>query len=183
MLRPSINTNSLLAKRPLKPREVTAHLFASIRATCIPGTIRNASGILVTPERRISSPVIAKTAAAASKSLSSFLDTEVISMSISSSRLSSVRSTGMSPAQPAAVTENSNNVQISLLSTIKLHQRRTTDSLCHVEIYTIHPGSQAQSARTPVGAPPCRAARPYQAVSRISTSRRATICSSSSSII
>ena len=46
---------AFLAKRPLKPREVMAHLLESIRATVTPGTIRKASGMLVAPERRISS--------------------------------------------------------------------------------------------------------------------------------
>jgi hypothetical protein len=37
------------------PRMPTDHLLPSIRATSTPGASRNASGMLVTPERRISS--------------------------------------------------------------------------------------------------------------------------------
>ena len=64
MLRPSFRTCSLLAKRPFMPLTETAHLLASMWATWTPGTIRNRSGIVVAPERRMSSWLITKTAAA-----------------------------------------------------------------------------------------------------------------------
>src|SRR5258708_7865182 len=53
-----MRTSSLLSKRPLNPREPIAHLFSSMRATSRPGTSRSASGMLVAPERRMSSCVI-----------------------------------------------------------------------------------------------------------------------------
>ena len=89
-VRPSMSTRSLLAEKALKPRLVTAHLLASIRATCRPGTMRNTSGRVVAPERFMSSWLITKTAAAASLAFSAFLETEVISTESSSSRESSV---------------------------------------------------------------------------------------------
>ena len=58
----------------------------------MPGTIRNASGILVAPERRMSSCVITNTAAAASASFWLRLDTEVTCMFIRSSMLIAVTS-------------------------------------------------------------------------------------------
>ena len=57
MLRPSTSTSNLLAKRSLKPRALIAQRFEEMRATWMPGTMRSASGIEVTPERMISSPV------------------------------------------------------------------------------------------------------------------------------
>ena len=65
-VRPSIKTSNLLENRPLKPRAVIAHLLASMRATCTPGTMRSNSGMVVTPERRISVSVMTNTAAAVS---------------------------------------------------------------------------------------------------------------------
>ena len=41
-----------------KPRMPIDHLLASMRATSRPGASRSASGMLVEPERRMSSPVI-----------------------------------------------------------------------------------------------------------------------------
>ena len=58
MLRPSIKTSILSANCPAKPRAVTDQLFASMRATCNPGTMRSSSGMLSSPERRISSCVM-----------------------------------------------------------------------------------------------------------------------------
>ena len=84
-------------KRPLKPRIETAHLLASILATSTPGTIRSSSGTLVAPERRMSSGPMTNTAAAASATRCGRLDTEVTSTSISSSRLSLVKSTSAAP--------------------------------------------------------------------------------------
>src|SRR5882672_10296940 len=53
----------------------------------MPGAKRKASGMLVTPERRISSPVMTKIAAGASAILSSCLETELTRMLLRSSRL------------------------------------------------------------------------------------------------
>src|SRR5690606_9280673 len=60
--RPSMSTSSLFASRELKPRMLTAHLLASTRPTCTPGTSRSASGTLVTRARRKSSLVSTKMA-------------------------------------------------------------------------------------------------------------------------
>ena len=98
---PSIMTSSLSAKRPLKPRIETAHLLASMRATSTPGTIRRTSGMLVAPERRMSSAPMTKAAAAVSASGRVCRLTELTSTTstfISSSRLSSEK---LSPAGPA----------------------------------------------------------------------------------
>ncbi len=88
-----MRTSSLLANRPLKPREVIAHLVESIRATCRPGTMRRASGMLVAPERRMSSAVRAKMAADAFASFCGFFAAEVTSSCKISSILISVKST------------------------------------------------------------------------------------------
>src|SRR6266404_3424425 len=69
-----------------------AHLFWSIRATSRPGASRNASGMLVAPERRISSCVITKIAAAASATFCVRLETEVTCRFIRSSMLMAVTS-------------------------------------------------------------------------------------------
>jgi hypothetical protein len=61
------------------------------RETCRPGARRSASGSVVAPARRMSSAVMTNTEAAASDSGSARLDTEVISMAPSSSRLISRR--------------------------------------------------------------------------------------------
>src|SRR6267142_789508 len=91
-LRPSISTSSLLSNRPLNPRDAIAHLFESMRATSNPGASLNASGMLLAPERRISSCVITKIAAAASATFCVRLDTDVTCMFIRSSMLSFVKS-------------------------------------------------------------------------------------------
>ena len=72
----------------LNARELTAHELELRRATCKPGTPRSASGIVVAPERRMSSLVTTLIAAAAELSVSAVRDTDVTSMSISSSMLS-----------------------------------------------------------------------------------------------
>jgi hypothetical protein len=89
-----MRTSSLLAKRPLKPRHVMAHLFASSRATCIPGAIRSASGMNLAPDRRMSSGRMTNTAEGVFIRLSSFRAGVVISTCISSSMLRPVRSFG-----------------------------------------------------------------------------------------
>ncbi len=91
-LLPSISTSNLLAKRPLKPRALTAHLLESIRPTSMPGANRSASGMLVAPERLISSSLMTNTAAAESCKGCTFFATEVIFTASSSSRFRSVRS-------------------------------------------------------------------------------------------
>jgi hypothetical protein len=61
----------------LNPRELTAQVLDDWRPTCIPGTWRNASGIDVAPDRRMSSLVTTATAAAESPSRSAVRDTDV----------------------------------------------------------------------------------------------------------
>jgi hypothetical protein len=73
-----MSTSSLLARSLLKPRIVIDQAWALRRATSTPGASRNASAIVVTPERPISSRVITNTAAGASASRSSTRDTVVI---------------------------------------------------------------------------------------------------------
>ena len=97
-----MSTSSLFVNRPLKPREAIAHLFSSIRATSSPGASRSASGMLRAPERRISSCVITKIAAAALASVCSRFDTDVTFRFIRSSRLIAVTS-GKSWAETALV--------------------------------------------------------------------------------
>src|SRR5580658_1720223 len=60
----------------------------------MPGTILNKSGILVAPERRISSCVITKTAAATWASFWSSFETDVTCIFNRSSRLASARDCG-----------------------------------------------------------------------------------------
>src|SRR5467141_1445355 len=91
-LLPSMRTSSLLSKRPLNPREPIAHLFSSMRATSRPGTRRSASGMLVAPDRRMSSCVITKIAAAASATCCLRLETEVTCIFHRSSKLTAVTS-------------------------------------------------------------------------------------------
>ena len=66
----------------LNARELTAHEFELRRATCMPGTPRSASGMVVAPERRMSSLVTTLTAAAAELSVSAVRDTDVTSMAM-----------------------------------------------------------------------------------------------------
>ena len=87
MLRVSLSTSSFSELMLLNARELTAHEFELRRATCTPGTPRSASGIVVAPERRMSSLVTTLTAAAAELRVSAVRDTDVTSMSISSSML------------------------------------------------------------------------------------------------
>jgi hypothetical protein len=54
-----------------------AQVLPLISATSSPGTIRNRSGILIAPERRISSGVMTKTADAVPDNFCSFLETDV----------------------------------------------------------------------------------------------------------
>ena len=93
-LRPSIRTSTLLAYTLLNPRMLMAQLLWSIRATFTPGAIRRRSGILVAPERRMSSWLITKIAAPVFASFCSFLETDVTWTFIRSSRLNWVRSRG-----------------------------------------------------------------------------------------
>src|SRR5580658_27474 len=69
-----------------------AHVLALICATSSPGTMRNKSGILVAPDRRMSSGVMTKTAEAVRESGCSVFATEVTRIFIKSSRLASERS-------------------------------------------------------------------------------------------
>src|ERR1700690_3891892 len=71
---------------------LTAQLLWSTRATLNPGTMRRRSGILVAPERRMSSWVITKIAAPVFASFCSFFETEVTWTFITSSRLNCVKS-------------------------------------------------------------------------------------------
>ncbi len=87
MLRPSISTSSLLAVVVLKPRALIAQVLPSDWATWRPVAIRRASGRLLAPERRTSSPVITVIAAAAPETGSLRRETEVTSSSMSCSML------------------------------------------------------------------------------------------------
>src|SRR5579864_2627262 len=71
-----------------------AHTFAFMRATFTPGTMRSRSGMLVYPDRRMSSCVMTKTAAPVVHSFSSFLETDVTLTFNRSSRLALLRSLG-----------------------------------------------------------------------------------------
>jgi hypothetical protein len=83
----------LFANWLLKPRAVIAQVFESMFATWSPGTMRNRSGTLVMPERRMSSDVITVTAAGACDSGWARFDTVVTSTFIRSSMLRFSRST------------------------------------------------------------------------------------------
>lgn len=83
-MRPSIMTSKSSAKRPLYPREVTDHLFESMRATDKPGAMRSSSGMLLALERRISSWEMTKTAAGVSLSVCGLRETVDIFVLISS---------------------------------------------------------------------------------------------------
>ena len=91
-VRPSIRTSILLARTLLNPRALIAYWLLSARATWRFGARRRASGMLVAPERRMSSALITKIDAATSMSLSSRRDTDVTMMWLSCSRLISTRS-------------------------------------------------------------------------------------------
>ena len=71
----------------LNPRALIAQVLPLDWATCMQAVIRRASGRLVAPERRMSSPVITVIAAAASETGSLRRETEVTSISINSSML------------------------------------------------------------------------------------------------
>src|SRR6266446_1187839 len=87
-------TRSLLASPLLKPRALMAHCRESSWATCRLGAKRRASGILVAPERRMSSPVITWIAEAVVHSGSGRRETEVTSRFINSSMLICLSSWG-----------------------------------------------------------------------------------------
>jgi hypothetical protein len=57
-LRPSTSTRSLFDRSLVKPRIEIVHSLEPLRATSTPGASRSASGILVTPLRRMSSAVM-----------------------------------------------------------------------------------------------------------------------------
>lgn len=69
-----------------------AQVLPLISATSIPGTIRRSSGMLVAPERRISSCVMTKTPAATLDNFCSFFEADVTCIFIKSSMLAVVRS-------------------------------------------------------------------------------------------
>jgi hypothetical protein len=87
MLRVSESTSSFSEFTLLKPRALTAQLLEVCAPTWMPGTRRNASGMVVAPERRMISRVTTAMAAAASRWDSSVRDTEVTSTFMSSSKL------------------------------------------------------------------------------------------------
>src|SRR3569833_43074 len=80
-------TSTLSLYRSLNPRMLIAHELALICATLTPGTTRRRSGILLVPERRISSSEITKIAAPVLETDSSLRETEVTRIFIRSSRL------------------------------------------------------------------------------------------------
>src|ERR1700722_17369346 len=90
-----------------------AHEPLERRATCTPGARRRSSGRTVMPERRVSSEVMTKTEAAVEERRCAFLDTEVTSMFISSSRLRSANpfgseGAGVCPAQRREIPRRKN---------------------------------------------------------------------------
>src|SRR3954447_8117059 len=89
---------SAVAKVELKPRLVMPQVLPFCWATCRETLRRRASGRLVTPERRRSSPVITAMAAAAFESCSLRRDTDVTSISMSCSILSCLSSAGATRA-------------------------------------------------------------------------------------
>ena len=91
MLRVSDSTSSFSELMLLKPRALTAQLLDVCSPTCSPGTRRRASGMVVAPDRRMISGLTTATAAAASRSVSSVRETEVISTVMSSSKLMRLR--------------------------------------------------------------------------------------------
>src|SRR6185436_7908542 len=112
-------TNSLLANWELKPRAEIAHSLEPIAATCIPGTSRKASAIVVAPERRRSSLLKTKMAAGASVSLSDLLETEVTLRLTRSSRARSAKELvelePASAAPPALATSSINPANAAFL--------------------------------------------------------------------
>ncbi len=91
-VRPSIITSSLFASAVLKPRALIAQSCEFFCATCRLSANRSASGMLVAPERRMSSCVMTWIADAVPSSFSGWRDTEVTSTFISSSTLSCLSS-------------------------------------------------------------------------------------------
>src|ERR1035438_2667445 len=71
-----------------------AQALASICSTSTPGAMRSRSGMLVAPERRMSSRLITKTAAAVRERLFSLFETDVTLTFIRSSMSSLLRSMG-----------------------------------------------------------------------------------------
>ena len=105
-------------KRADRRRCGRLHRVVSMRATCSPGAIIRTSGRWVAPDRRISSWVITKTAAAVCESFCSFFDDDVTWMFINSSRLALVKSRAgqeaASKRKTTALTSNS-STPISLV--------------------------------------------------------------------
>jgi hypothetical protein len=91
---PSIITSSLFASSVLNPRALIAQSCEFLRATSRLLASRSASGMLVAPERRMSSPVMTCIADAARASFSGRRDTDITSISISSSRLMRLSNSG-----------------------------------------------------------------------------------------
>jgi hypothetical protein len=87
-------TRSLFGVLPLKPRADTAQEPLLLRATCTPSARASASASVVTPARRMSSPVMTDTAAAAVPIGSTRRPGDVTSICISSSIESRFRSCG-----------------------------------------------------------------------------------------
>src|ERR1039458_489499 len=84
----------------------TAQVLALICATLTPGAMRSTSGSVVAPERRISSWLITKTAAAVRASFCSFLETEMTCTWRSCSRLASERPLWLQAEAAAATTSS-----------------------------------------------------------------------------
>src|ERR1035438_10227757 len=86
----------------------TAQVLALICATLTPGAMRSTSGRVDAPERRISSWLMTKTAAAVRASSCSFLETEVTCTLRSCSRLSSERPVWLQAEAAAAANSRRN---------------------------------------------------------------------------
>src|ERR1022692_803040 len=99
-----------------------AHLLELIWATSTPGTMRNRSGMQFAPDRAMSSAVITKTAEGVFDIFCSFLETEVTSMFIRSSRFKVVRSCGDAwPAQTSQRTASMLSRKSALCSGVDIH--------------------------------------------------------------
>src|ERR1039458_2336574 len=87
----------------------TAQVLALICATLTPGAMRSTSGRVDAPERRISSWLMTKTAAAVRASFCSFLETEVTCTWRSCSRLASERPVWLQAEATATVISRDRN--------------------------------------------------------------------------
>ena len=104
---------------------VIAQRLESIRVTSTPGASRSASITLVTPERRMSSAVMTKTAAAVSCKACSIFAADTTFTCISSSMLSWVKSGSSAPlACPMMIPRQANTTCLSITLVICIRSSR-----------------------------------------------------------